>query len=78
MLIKLQSTDPERLGKEEGSQRTFGLLWEGDNRRNFAGGLGNVGNRRQGVRCGEGMKESLGRDSWNCWAFRVGCGDQMQ
>lgn len=47
MIIKLQSTGPERLGKEEGSRRdTWAFLGRG-NRINFMSGL-DTGSDRSG------------------------------
>lgn len=40
MKTKLQSIDPERVGKEEGSRQDAWIFLENNNRIGFAGGLG--------------------------------------
>lgn len=66
MIIKLQSPDPEKLGKKESSRGDAWISLGKGNRLDFAGGLGVGGNRTErdqvvGMRCREKVwKETVG------------------
>ena len=59
MIIKLQSTDSERLGKEEGYREKHVSLWEGKLELIMQGDWGQVGIGEGGIRCGIGKEEEF-------------------
>jgi len=76
MIIKTQSTDPERLGKRRALEGKHGIFPGKGNRIDFMCGCGDE-SRKDQVR--EGMEgESLRRKGWNWGTFGEWCENQVQ